>query len=551
MWPASGAATLNRDDKLHPSGAPGRRRPALSRFPGRAVVLGAVGGFALYTAFPPLGWWPLAIPAVTAITLACRGRSWRGGLLVGLAAGLAEFVPLIFWLHVVTPLAWLVLAVAQALYLGALGAGLAILVGRLPGWQLWTACAWVGEELIRSRWPLGGFGWGRLAFSQADTPFTSYASLGGAPLVTLAVASCAALLASAALAVAHAVRKPNVAGRAHGWTAAATFALAALVIPLVSSLIPRPTGGRSIQVAAVQGNVPQPGKHFLGRAEQVLDNHLAETAKLAADINSGVLPQPQIVLWPENASDVDPLHDPAVFEKIQAATEAVNAPILVGAVLDAGPDHVSNTGIVWSPSSGPGESYTKRHLVPFGEYIPWRDFVSHLTKLTSLVPQNFLPGHAPGALDIGPTRIADVMCFEVAFDDAVRSGVTNGGRIIVVQTNNATYMGTAETEQQLAMSQLRAVEHGRSVVVASTSGISAVIAPDGHVVARTGELTPAIIDLPVVERSQLTLADHLGATPEWTLGILGGLAVIAALAIPLVAGRSARRPKESSPADDR
>lgn len=546
MWPASGAATLNRDDKVRPS-APGKRRPDWHVFPGRAVGLGALGGLALYTAFPPLGWWPLAIPAVSAITLACRGRNWRAGLLVGLVAGLAEFVPLVFWLHVVTPLAWIVLAIAQSLYLGALGAGLAVLVGRLPGWQVWSACAWVGEEFIRSRWPLGGFGWGRLAFSQAHTPFTSYAAIAGAPLVTFAVALCAALLASAAIAAADGVRaKPT-----RGWTTAATFALAALAIPLVSSLIPRPTDGQSIQVAAVQGNVPHPGKHFLGRAEQVLDNHLAETSKLVADIKSGALPQPQIVLWPENASDVDPLHDARLFGEIQAAAEAVNAPILVGAVLDAGPDHVTNTGVVWSPTGGPGERYTKRHLVPFGEYIPWRGFVSHLTKLTSLVPQNFLPGHTPGALDIGPTRIADVMCFEVAFDDAVRSGVTNGGRIIVVQTNNATYMGTAETRQQLAMSQLRAVEHGRSVVVASTSGISAVIAPDGHVVARTGELTPAIIDLPVVERSQLTLADHLGAAPEWALGILGGLAVIAALAIPLVAGRSARPPKESSPADDR
>ncbi len=547
MWPASGTATLNRDERVRESRAARLRRPAWRSFPGRSVGLGALGGVALYAAFPPIGWWPIAIPAVAAITLACRGRGWRGGLLVGLAAGLAEFVPLVFWLHVVTPLAWLVLAVAQSLYLAALAAGLAILVGRLPGWQVWTACLWVGEELIRSRWPLGGFGWGRLAFSQADTPFTGYAAVAGAPLVTFAVALCAGLLASAIVVVASGVRT----ARGDGWSRAATFTLAALAIPLVSSLIPRPSDGQPIQVAAVQGNVPQPGKHFLGRAEQVLDNHLAETAKLVADIKSGALPQPQIVLWPENASDVDPLHDPGVFAKIQAATQAVKAPILVGAVFDAGPDHVTNTGIVWSPTSGPGQSYTKRHLVPFGEYIPWRGFVSHLTKLTSLVPQNFLPGHSPGALDIGPTRIADVMCFEVAFDDAVRSGVTHGGRIIVVQTNNATYMGTAETKQQLAMSQLRAVEHGRSVVVASTSGISAVIAPDGHVVTRTGELTPAVIDLPVVARSHLTIADHLGATPEWALGILGGLAVIAALAIPLVAGGSARRPKESSPADDR
>jgi apolipoprotein N-acyltransferase len=556
MWPASGAATLSRDHKVRPGAAPGRRRRAVSGFPGRAVAAGALGGLALCAAFPPLGWWPLAIPAVTLITLACGGRGWRGGLLVGLAAGLAEFVPLIYWLHVVTPLAWLVLAVAQSLYLAALGAGLAALVGRLPGWQLWTACLWVGEELIRSRWPLDGFGWGRLAFSQANTPLTGYAAIAGAPLVTFAVALCAALLASAALHAARAARTGRSrTGRGSrtggGWAAVAAFAVAALAVPVGSSLIPRPVGGERVQVAVVQGNVPQPGKHFLGRAEQVLDNHLAETAKLAAQVDAGALPRPQIVLWPENASDVDPLSDPAVFAKIQAATQAVGAPILVGAVLNAGPDHVTNTGIVWSPTSGPGERYSKRHLVPFGEYIPWRGLVSHLTKLTSLVPQNFLPGHTPGALDIGPTRIADVMCFEVAFDDAVRAGVTRGGRIIVVQTNNATYMGTAETEQQLAMSQLRAVEHGRSVVVASTSGISAVIAPDGHVVTRTGEMTPAIIDVPVVERSQLTVADHLGAAPEWALGILGGLAMIAAFAIPLAAGRSARRPKETSSADDR
>jgi apolipoprotein N-acyltransferase len=559
--PASGAATLHRENPDDsPAGNPtatqkrhGRRpaghtwRAAIGNGPWRAVGFGAVGGLALYAAFPPIGWWPIAIPAVAVITLACRGRSWRGGLLVGLAAGLAEFVPLIFWLHVVTPLAWIVLAIAESVYLAVLGGALALVIGRLPGWQVWTACLWVGEELIRTRWPLGGFGWGRLAFSQADTPFTGYAAIGGAPLVTFAVALCAALLASAALDLARVVRTK----KAHVWTTAASFALAALVVPLVSSLIPRPDDGPTTQVALVQGNVPHPGKHFLGRAEQVLDNHLTETAKLAADIKSGVEQQPQVVLWPENASDVDPLTDPSVFAKIQAATQSVNAPILVGAVLDAGPNNVTNTGIVWSPTTGPGERYSKRHLVPFGEYIPWRGFVSHLTSLTSLVPQNFLPGHTPGALDIGPTRIADVMCFEVAFDDAVRSGVTNGGRMIVVQTNNATYMGTAETEQQLAMSQLRAVEHGRSVVVASTSGISAVIAPDGHIVTRTGEMTPAIIDLPVVQRSQLTIADHLGAVPEWTLGILGALAVFAAILIPLAAGRPARRTKEHSPTHDR
>jgi len=539
--PPEVAEAAEAAEPLGRSGVLGRGLPNLRGWAGWPVIGGLVSGVALSAAYPPLGWWPIAVPATAGVILAARGRGWRGALLVGFAAGLGEFLPLIYWLHVVTPLAWVVLAVAEACYLAVLGLGLSRLVGRVRAWPVWVACLWVSEELVRSRWPLGGFGWGRLAFSQPDTPFTGYAALAGAPLVTFAVALSAAFLAAGALAAAQAI------GGHRAWsparlTGVAVGLVAALVVPLLALLVPRPTAGDPIQVAVVQGNVPHPGTHFLGRAEQVLDNHLSETAKLVSGIATGRFKQPQIVLWPENASDVDPLTNAKVYAQVQAAAKAVNAPMLVGAVLDAGPDHVTNTGIVWSPTTGPGESYTKRHLVPFGEYIPWRGFVSHLTDLTTLVPENFLPGHTVGALDVGPTRIADVMCFEIAFDDAVRSGVTHGGRIIVVQTNNATYMGTAETRQQLAMSQLRAVEHGRSVVVAATSGISAIIAPDGHVVTQTRELTPAIIDLPVVERSQLTLADHLGGSPEWAIGILGVLVVVASL-LPLPARlRPRRRP---------
>jgi apolipoprotein N-acyltransferase len=498
-----------------------------------------MAGVALYASFAPLDWWPLAVPAVAALTLAVRGRRVRAGLAVGLVAGLAEFLPLISWLNVVTPLAWLVLAIAEAVYLAILGGCLTLIVGRVAGWPVWSACLWVGEEYIRSRWPLGGFGWGRLAFSQPDTPFTGYAALGGAPLVTFAVALSGGLLA---LAVVRLLATKPARGR-HSYPVAAGAVVAALVVPVAAFAVPRPTAGPTVQVAVVQGNVARPGTHYLGRAEQVLDNHLAETAKLAAEIADGLLPAPQVVLWPENSTDVDPIELPDVRSQVQAAAEAVHAPILVGAVLDGGPDHLTNTGVVWDPVTGPGQRYSKRHLVPFGEYIPFRGLVRHLTGLVSLVPKDFVPGQYAGALDIGPTRIADVMCFEVAFDGAVRSGVTDGGRFIVVQTNNATYMGTAQTRQQLQMSQLRAVEHGRAVVVAATSGISAVIAPDGHVVTRTGELTPALIDLPVPQRSQLTVADRLGAVPEQVLAILGVLAVLAALIRRV---RTARRPATRS-----
>ncbi len=489
--------------------------------------LALAGGVALYASFAPLGWWPLAVVGTAAILIAARGQSWRGGLAVGFAAGLGEFVPLIAWLHVVTPLAWIALALIEAVYLALLGSGLAMVVCRLPGWPLWTACLWVGEELVRDRWPLGGFAWGRLAFSQGNTPFTGYAALAGAPAVTFAVALSAGLLALAFVTLRGGAGKATLVG--FGGVMASVAALAAVGVPLLGLAVPRPTGGKTVQVAVIQGNVPHPGTHFLGRAEEVLNNHLAETAVLAAQVKSGELAQPQLVLWPENASDVDPFEDHKAYAEIQAAATGLGVPILVGAVLQDGPNNASNTGIVWDPVTGPGQRYTKRHLVPFGEYIPFRGLISHLTNLTTLVPQNFLPGHSVGTLTVGPATIADVMCFEVAFDEQVRDGVTHGGQLIVVQTNNATYMHTAETQQQLAMSQLRAVEHGRSVVVAATSGISAVIAPDGRVVAKTAELTPAIIDRPVVLRTSLTLADHLGATPEWVVGILGMLSIVAGI----------------------
>jgi len=201
-----------------------------------------------------------------------------------------------------------------------------------------------------------------------------------------------------------------------------------------------------------------------------------------------------------------------------------------------GPDHVSNTGIVWSPSTGPGERYVKRHPVPFGEYIPFREQLSGITDRLDQIPRDFVAGPEPGVLDVGPVRVGDVICFEVAYDGLVRDVVDGGARVLVVQTNNATYNGTGQTEQQLAMSRLRAVEHGRSVLVAATSGISAVVMPDGRVVQRSGELTTQTLVADVPLRAGRTVADRFGAWTEWVLAALG----LVAAAVGLVRRRQGR-----------
>ncbi|MGI8699560.1 MAG: apolipoprotein N-acyltransferase, partial [Mycobacteriales bacterium] len=229
-----------------------------------------------------------------------------------------------------------------------------------------------------------------------------------------------------------------------------------------------------------------------------------------------------------NSSDLDPYTEPAAAAAISKAATAVGVPLLVGAVI-AGPDadHVRNTGIVWDPMTGPGDRYVKRHPVPFGEYVPFRAQLGRLIGRFSLVPADFAAGKRPGVLTVGPVRLGDVICFEVAYDGVVTDAVRSGGRVLVVQTNNATFGRSAETHQQLAMSRLRAIEHGRAVLVAATSGVSAVIAPDGSVQQRSAEFTATNLVARVALRDRLTLADRLRTAPEWAL-TLAGLAALGA-----------------------
>jgi apolipoprotein N-acyltransferase len=251
-------------------------------------------------------------------------------------------------------------------------------------------------------------------------------------------------------------------------------------------------------------------------------------------VRAGAAPRPDLVIWPENSSDIDPYRNADAAAQIDRAARAIGAPVLVGAVVDGPGRFVSNTGIVWDPGTGPGQTYVKRHPVPFAEYIPYRGFFRLFSAKVDLVARDFRAGTRPGILQVDGARIGDVICFEVVDDGLVSDVAHLGAGMLVVQTNNATFGFTDESEQQLAMSRLRAVEHGRSVVIAATSGISAVIAPDGTVVRRSALFTPAAFDLPIAQRTGTTLADRVRSGPEWALTALGVGAVA-------VAGIRARR----------
>ncbi len=503
---------------------PVRRRPRRSR-PSAALLgqllLAVCAGLLLTAAFPPYDVTWLAPVGAGLLALACRGASWRAGGLLGLTTGLALFLPLLSWSGAVAgPGAWIALAVLQALFLAPLGSALS-LVGRLRSWPLWSALLWVGEEALRDRVPFGGFPWGRLAFSQGHTLLTPLAALGGAPAVTLGVAVLGGAGAAALLVV---VRRAPV-------VSLLVPALAAACVLGLAVAVPTPTTGDQVTVAVVQGNVPRLGLDAFSQRAAVLDNHVQATHELAAAVRAGREERPDLVIWPENASDLDPFTDARAAVAIQDAVRDIGVPVLVGAVIDGPGEKVRNTGIVWDPVTGPGQMYVKKHPVPFGEYIPYRSLARRITDRVDLVPADFASGDLSPVLTVGPARLGDVICFEVAYDALVRDAVRGGGRLLVVQTNNATFGRSGETHQQLAMGQLRAVEHGRAVLVAATSGISAIIDPDGVVAQRSGIFSRDVLVEHVQLRDAQTVATRVGAWPELALSVLAGLAVLAGLVI--------------------
>ena len=484
---------------------------------GLRMALAVLSGSAMAAAFPPFGASLLAPLAVAGMTLSVWGVRARRGALLGGVAGAVFFLILLRWVAIVGSDAWLALSLFCAAWFALLGAATVVLT-RIPGWPVWIACAWVLQEALRDRIPLGGFPWGRLAFAQTATTLTPWASIGGAALVTFATALAGTALAAVVLMWRDSTRLRT------------GLVVAGIVVVGVSGLaLPRAesgetAGGPPETVAAViQGGVPTTGLGAGDERREVLRRHAVTTVKLADAVRRGEEPQPDLVVWPENSTDIDPLADAAAAAEISAAAGAIGVPILVGAVLIVDDRSAANVGIVWDPRTGPGEMYVKQRPVPFGEYVPWRDVLTRIIGRFDRVPRDFIAGTTSGVLTVGDARIGDVICFEVAYDDVVRNAVVDGGRALVVQTNNATFAGLGQPEQQVAMSRLRAVETGRTVLVAATSGISAVIAPTGALAAEIGEGGSGWMVQTVPLRDSLTPAMRLGAIPEI---LLAGIAVI-------------------------
>lgn len=489
------------------------------------VIGCAAGGLLTYFAFAPSTAWYLAIIGLALLGQCLRGRSAWAGAGLGTVFGLTLFVPMLSWSGIyVGSVPWLALAAMEALLVAPSAALMAMASRKLPVWPVFGAGAWVLGETIREVFPFGGFPWGQIAFSQADGPLLPTAALLAASGLSFVTVLCG-------LAAGELVRQ----------LAARTFAgllmpVLLTVTPLILALICLPlrvigADAPTAPIAVIQGNVPKPGLEFNERRRAVLDMHAARTHELAAEVQAGTKPAPRLVIWPENASDIDPYRNSDAATVIDKAAQAIGVPILVGAVVGTDvPQDLWNMGILWEPN-GPRQmsamqTYIKRHPVPFGEYMPYRGFFRLFSDKVDLLKWQYLPGTEPGIFTHDGITLGDLICFEVVYSSLVRDVVADGAQFLVVQTNNATFGYTNETYQQQAMSRIRAVEFGRSVLISATSGVSAVIRPDGSVATSIPLFTPgyAVPEVPLI--TARTPGSLLGGWIEWALFALTPLALL-------------------------
>jgi apolipoprotein N-acyltransferase len=466
-----------------------------------------LAGALMSVGFAPLSIW-LALPLGIALwALAIEKSANLHTVIIGsVVTSACFFLIVLHWASsYVGWLPWVLLSLFEALLLAPIGIAIRAF-SRSTFFPLLLGGIFVLDEAIRSRVPWGGFGWARLAFEQPSY-FTKIASVGGAPLLTFALGALAGLFA-----LLMTDRRSIL------------FLVAGVVLMTAPLLIPANHAPASINVAAVQGNVPRLGLDFNAQREAVLRNHVRATNAFAERIRGGAAPKPALVIWPENASDVDPLHDQNAGQLITQTTDGIGVPILVGGVTET--PNVQNISVLWMPQVGPTSIYIKQHLAPFGEYLPLRTIAQALVPAAKRIV-DMTPGRRTVTHRVGKIKIGDVICFEIIEDDLVRRAIVEGrANLLAVQTNSATFGRSSESEQQLAVSRERAIEHGRSVISASTSGKSALVRPDGSVIKESHffESTVLQADMPLTNR--LTIADRLGSWPELIIIALMILAIL-------------------------
>ncbi len=440
---------------------------------------------------------------------------------VGLGAlfGLGLLVPAIFWQSMITTISFVGLVAAETFFYAVLGGLLWLARGRW--WTPWVSAGlWVAVEAVYSNWPFNGFGWLRLGYTQIDSPLAGLLPLGGVASVSLAVALVGQLLANAW----------QVRDRVRVWTAAAVAVAVGLVGTLGLTWEPHEDDLGTVTVGYVQGGAKGGGLYGLGELRSISRRHAEELDRLMDRVTAGVEPRPDLIVLPENTTDMDPLRDPETIGLMDHMARRAGVPLLVGVPVSLG-EGERKTSALWWTVDGPLGEYQKRNLVPFGEWVPFREFFEPLVPQLAYVGDQSIPGTKPGVIagQVGDGRtlgVGTALCYDVAYPATMADLPRGGADILLVQSNNAMFGHSAQVSQQFAITRARAAELRREILVVTTSGLSGLIDTKGGLMVSVPPDVSAsgVVEMPI--RDTVTPFVRAG----WVLEPLVSVVTLAALA---------------------
>lgn len=484
------------------------------------IPLGVAAGLIGLFVFPTENIWLLA-PLIPMLTyLAVLGLRFWPAFLVGFISGQAFYISHIEWISLyLGPIPLIALSTTVSIYHG-LGAGLAAWLFRsfdvksqkvIP-LALLLASIWTLREFAANNFPYGGFPWSRLAMTQSDSFMSTWVWWGGLSFLSFVVAFVGSILALFVLnRGAKQLLRPSLLAL-----------LAAIVVPFVTPVgLTTSSSGEKV-IAAVQGNA-KAGLFSREAPGTILQNHL-DASQIVLESGRQI----DLLVWPENASDLDPLRSPQARAKINGLSNQLNAPFAFGTITKRG-DETFNSTVLWQPEIGPVDFYDKKQPVPFAEYAPDRDFWRMFApELIDMIPRGYSFGTRDGIYEISDFTAGTLICFEIAEDSILRELTISGAEVILSQTNNADFGYSDETFQQAAIARLRAIETGRAVVNISTVGLSAIYLPDGSVLSELEWYTPAAMIESVPLYTGLTPGVVIGSVFDWAnvLALIGATIAI-------------------------
>jgi len=481
------------------------------------LLLATVVGALSYFAYPRPNLWPLIFISAAGFFIAIRGTTLPRAYLIGFVGGFAFFASQCWWLsQYLGPVPLVALSISQALFVG-LGAVVFELLRRQVS-SMWAqalifAITWTAREWLTTHFPYGGYPWSRLAMSQGYSPLANWVYFGGLSLLTFVLALTSAYLVLLA---------PRLGQRETRQRAVTYLAVLMVTLFAVPATVHQVSSSDKFKIAAIQGNA-NAGLFAKTYRGEILKNHTDVTEQMVRDgANKGV----QLVLWPENASDLNPMYNAdAANIMSDLVNNQLKTPVAFGTIT-ATETEIFNSSLLWKPGEGIVDQYDKKRPIPFAEYVPDREFWNSLAPdLIGLIYRGFAFGTRDNYFEVEGHRFGVLICFEIAVDEVAQEIVDSGAEAILSQSNNADFGRSDEAFQQLALARLRNIETGIPVINASTVGPSAIF-DAGETLKVSGAFVPAYLVADVGLKKSDTPAMGIGRNFDlFNLVLLGFIAL--------------------------